>query len=131
MKLCIDCGAAADRGWSDGEPHDRCAACEVARVLGPLRPAKSDTPALVECGCGCGRLGAQLKRGMVDTCYRRWLRYHKAALLPYKRERVTRCVICGLKCHARGYCRKHWDRWKKYGDPLIVHSTNGRLIRGG
>ena len=28
------------------------------------------------------------------------------------------CTICGDKHCSRGWCRKHWQRWKKYGDPL-------------
>ena len=36
------------------------------------------------------------------------------------------CVICGKEgktCH--GYCNKHYLRWKKYGNPLMV---NGKIV---
>lgn len=35
---CIDCGGDAGRGWTDGEAHDTCAACEVAGALETRRP---------------------------------------------------------------------------------------------
>ena len=27
---------------------------------------------------------------------------------------------CETKSSARGYCTKHWDRWRKHGDPSVV-----------
>lgn len=27
---------------------------------------------------------------------------------------------CGRKLVARGWCQKHWQRWRDHGDPLIV-----------
>lgn len=29
------------------------------------------------------------------------------------------CVIsgCARKAHARGWCRSHWERWRRHGDP--------------
>jgi hypothetical protein len=26
---------------------------------------------------------------------------------------------CDLKPHARGWCHKHYHRWRRYGDPLL------------
>jgi hypothetical protein len=33
------------------------------------------------------------------------------------------CLIddCGSEVAARGWCSKHWQRWRKYGDPHIVY----------
>lgn len=30
------------------------------------------------------------------------------------------CAIdgCGLKFHARGWCRAHYTRWRRYGNPV-------------
>ena len=30
-------------------------------------------------------------------------------------------VECGLPVKARGWCNKHWYRWRKTGDPLGLH----------
>ena len=30
----------------------------------------------------------------------------------------TTCVICGAREMARGWCSKHYSRWKRHGDPL-------------
>ena len=30
------------------------------------------------------------------------------------------CVICGEPVKGHGYCNKHYIRWKKYGNPLMV-----------
>lgn len=36
---------------------------------------------------------------------------------------AKKCLICGSRAKALGYCNKHYIRFKKYGDPLYV---NGR-----
>lgn len=33
---------------------------------------------------------------------------------------VTPCHVCGAKSRKRGMCQKHYQRWKKYGDPLLT-----------
>ena len=35
-------------------------------------------------------------------------------------ERRKACVICGKPQKGLGYCDKHYQRFKKYGDPLLV-----------
>jgi hypothetical protein len=32
-----------------------------------------------------------------------------------------RCLICGKPVKGHGYCSKHYQRWKKYGDPYMVN----------
>lgn len=32
----------------------------------------------------------------------------------------SKCIICGKPMKAKGYCDKHYQRYKKYGDPLIT-----------
>lgn len=42
------------------------------------------------------------------------------------KERI--CIVegCGQKHDAKGYCRKHYYRWKTYGDPLEVRQIHGK-----
>ena len=30
------------------------------------------------------------------------------------------CVVCGKPVKGHGYCEMHYQRWKKWGDPLMV-----------
>jgi hypothetical protein len=63
----------------------------------------------------------------------------------HKQEHASRgsCVICGLPHVALGYCKTHYRRFKKHGDPLIVrilkthchaghpfNEENTRYVRG-
>jgi hypothetical protein len=36
---------------------------------------------------------------------------------------IETCTVgeCTREVYARGYCRKHYDRWRKHDDPTIVH----------
>lgn len=38
------------------------------------------------------------------------------------------CTVAGCSAfvRGRGFCNKHYHRWRKYGDPLIVFGTGGR-----
>lgn len=35
---------------------------------------------------------------------------------------------CGSEHRARGYCNKHYKRWKSYGDPEVVFGSGGRPL---
>ena len=35
------------------------------------------------------------------------------------------CSICGTRAKGLGYCNKHYIRYKKYGDPLMVNGRKG------
>ena len=35
------------------------------------------------------------------------------------------CLICGKKAKGYGYCVKHYQRFKKYGNPFVV---NGKVV---
>lgn len=37
------------------------------------------------------------------------------------------CGICGERAVARELCKKHWQRWRKYGDPEVIATTSRRL----
>ena len=41
------------------------------------------------------------------------------------------CIVsgCGRYVKGHGYCEKHYQRWKKYGDPLITNRGHGHLVR--
>lgn len=42
-------------------------------------------------------------------------------MLEHSRKRL--CVVCGKPQKGHGYCDKHYQRWKKWGDPLIVKAN--------
>lgn len=31
---------------------------------------------------------------------------------------------CNRKVHAKGYCQEHYGRWRRNGDPLVVHRSH-------
>lgn len=35
------------------------------------------------------------------------------------------CSVCGAKSRKGGMCQKHFQRWKKYGDPLLTKVRDG------
>ena len=41
---------------------------------------------------------------------------------------TRRCAVegCDRDYCAKGYCRRHWKRWSKYGDPLMKDQRRGR-----
>ena len=44
------------------------------------------------------------------------------------------CVVCGAKSRKHKMCQKHFQRWKKYGDPLLTRKVGGRgceIVRVG
>jgi hypothetical protein len=58
-----------------------------------------------------------LRRGMCDNHYRQWRRRHPE-LPPIPSRRKT-CTFdgCERDAYGQGYCRRHWDRLKRTGDP--------------
>ena len=38
-------------------------------------------------------------------------------------RRIALCVICGAPQKGLGYCEKHYQRFKKWGDPLAVKTN--------
>jgi len=39
------------------------------------------------------------------------------------------CVVCGEKARKRRMCQKHFQRWKKYGNPLLTKKQNGNCFK--
>lgn len=40
---------------------------------------------------------------------------------------IERGKPCGQKIVARGWCNKHWNRWRKYGDPEFTKQIRGDI----
>lgn len=45
--------------------------------------------------------------------------------MPHKTCSVDGCEIVPNEHAARGYCKKHYTRWLKHGDPSIVLKSSG------
>ena len=39
---------------------------------------------------------------------------------------AARCKVCGEKARKHQMCQKHFQRWKKYGDPLLIKICTGQ-----
>jgi hypothetical protein len=46
----------------------------------------------------------------------------------YRLSVGAECKIegCSASAVGRGWCNKHWQRWKKHGDPLVVERVRNR-----
>jgi hypothetical protein len=42
-------------------------------------------------------------------------------------DRICSFPGCGEPRKARGYCKKHWRRWRKHGDPAVVAAGGNKL----
>ena len=42
-----------------------------------------------------------------------------------------KCKVCGLPVRGYGYCEKHYQRFKKYGDPLLTNKGHGHIVKVG
>lgn len=39
------------------------------------------------------------------------------------------CQLCNRPQYARGWCAKHWSRWRRHGDPAAIKkAANGSAI---
>lgn len=43
---------------------------------------------------------------------------------------MSECVICGKETVARGWCRLHYERWKRTGDPNLVRRQAAKDAKG-
>lgn len=46
------------------------------------------------------------------------------------KKAMTLCVVCGAKSRKRRMCQKHFQRWKKYGNPLITKKRKAGTPNG-
>ncbi len=40
--------------------------------------------------------------------------------LSIHRRKAPPCIVCGAKSRKHKMCQKHYQRWKKHGDPFLV-----------
>lgn len=45
-----------------------------------------------------------------------------------KHKEKGMCVVCGKPAKGHGFCNKHYLRYRKYGNPMIIGKCNGQLI---
>lgn len=61
---------------------------------------------------------------LCSSCHTRW-HWEHGKTMP---RATTTCSVCGTPCEhlTHGMCQKHYQRWKKYGDPLMTAKIGGR-----
>lgn len=74
----------------------------------------------------CG--GISTCRSLCANCYQR-RRYHGLAMPPTQTTGGPCSVTgCSMPIKGHGYCRSHWDRWRKHGDPLAGARRPPRIL---
>ena len=58
---------------------------------------------------------------LCGSCHQRWHRLHGRETL----MRAGPCRICGAPHKGLGYCQKHYQRFRKYGDPFLTKQRGG------
>src|SRR5699024_11188309 len=45
-----------------------------------------------------------------------------------EKKKIKVCSVkdCGKKHHAKGYCKAHYSRWKRHGNPLAIVYERGK-----
>jgi len=77
---------------------------------------------VVLCKCGCGKIRLKTdNQGRVRE-------YINGHFNKGKKHEIKTCVIQGCIgiCHAKGYCDKHYQRFKKYKNPLFIKNISGK-----
>jgi len=67
---------------------------------------------------------------LVTLCASCHTRLHwKEGKTPWKQR--ASCKVCGNQAKGHGLCLKHYQRWKKYGDPLLTKRSGrtGALLK--
>lgn len=55
------------------------------------------------------------------SCHSKW-HWENGKRMPNRR---AACSICGTPARKLGYCQKHYQRFRKYGDPRVTKKKNG------
>lgn len=131
-------GRAADREWQKAvRERDECI-CQRCGIYDPhihthhvspraLRPDLKHDVDNGKCLCAHCHL----------WCHHHPIEARALCLLsnePYERAKQPKsyCSLCGERAAGRGYCRKHYKRLLKYGDPLLTKAhgpSSGELVR--
>lgn len=62
------------------------------------------------------------KENLIVLCRSCHIRIHRPKAI---------CAVdgCNKKVKGHGYCEKHYQRFKKYGDPLLTNRGHGHIVR--
>lgn len=55
---------------------------------------------------------------LCNSCHQKWHWAHGRINSPNRRKALP-CTACGQPSRRWGMCQKHFQRWKKYGDPHL------------
>lgn len=58
---------------------------------------------------------------LCNSCHMKW--HWSNGKQPHKKHAV--CKVCGKRAKRQGMCQKHWQRYMKYGDPLVTKKRVG------
>jgi HNH endonuclease/NUMOD3 motif-containing protein len=58
----------------------------------------------------------------MSFCHLHWQRQHRTGLVELVVRQVQLCAVdnCIIKQYCKGFCNKHYNRYRKHGNPLIV-----------
>lgn len=117
------------RGWC-AKHYVRWRRFDTVELQGRSKPKADPPPCAVE---GCDRAGQRTPTGWCKTHQERWQRTGElgSALIPTRRSLGAQCLIedCGAKAESRGWCGKHYMRFRAHGDPLTVVGRERTGIR--
>lgn len=69
--------------------------------------------------------GIQVAQQLCNKHYRRFRKYGTVELPPKPKKQYCTIADCNRPTKGRGYCGKHWFRWRVNGDPLKVKAWVG------
>lgn len=138
MTTCTDCGGDADRGWTDGEEHERCSPCEVAGALGAKRPElQPETVARVV--RAAGRFFQVPPRNLISRSREPWIVTIRAmiylALYETHTTTTTRAIAALMNRDARVVCdgmkraRRLATEDTRYAEALTLLQSEARRER--
>jgi hypothetical protein len=62
---------------------------------------------------------------LCSACHTKW--HWENGKVPWKRQSV--CKICGAPARRLDMCQKHYQRFKKYGNPCLTKKSDGHSYR--
>jgi len=113
MAEAFDAKPSASTGWETTHWH--------ARKLIPKGPCSA-------CGDPNGSDVHHIDQDHTNNDLSNLARLCRSCHMKEHRERRL-CVVCGKPQKGHGYCDKHYQRWKKWGDPLAVKANQHTSLR--